>query len=167
VRPRTLALVLPVVFAIHNSEEALTIGPSLPMLKARLSGWAPGWTDSLSLEVYQPALLLVTLLGCLVGAWVLLRPQSCAALWTLLLLQSLLLLNVFSHLAMAALLRGYAPGVLTAVLLNFPLSLYVFRTAARQHWLGSRALLALIPAAVAVHGPLLVGLLAFFTNRAA
>ena len=55
----------------------------------------------------------------------------------------------------------------TALLLNLPLSLYVFRTAARNAWLPRRALLALVPGALLVHGPLLLGLLALFAGRAA
>jgi hypothetical protein len=160
VKPRTLALLLPLVFALHNGEEAFTIGPFLPLLKAQLPSWAAAWTRDVTVPLYLAGLAIVTTLGLLAGLWVLLRPRSRAALWTLLLLQAVLLLNAFSHLLTAALLRGYDPGVATAALVNLPLSLYVFRTASREAWLARGPLLALIPAAVLVHGPLLMALFA-------
>jgi uncharacterized protein with HXXEE motif len=167
VRPRTLALLLPLVFALHNSEEALTIGRFLPLVKAQLPSWTAAWAHDLTVSVYLTALPIVTALGLLAGFWVILRPHSRTALWTLLLLQAVVLLNVFFHLLTAALLHGYAPGVATAALLNLPLSLYVFRTAYQEAWLTRPALLALIPAAVLVHGPLLIALFALLAPLAA
>jgi hypothetical protein len=43
---------------------------------------------------------------------------------------------------------------------NLPFSLYVLRRAWRERWYSRRALVALAPVAVVLHGPLLVGLLA-------
>jgi len=160
VKPRTLALLLPLVFALHNGEEALTIGRFLPEVKAQLPSWAAAWAGDLTVPLYLTALSIVTVLGVLAGLWVFLRPGSRAALWTLLLLQAVLLLNAFSHLMTAALVRGYAPGVATAAVINLPFSLYVFRIASREAWLTRSAFFALIPAAAIVHGPLLLGLFA-------
>jgi hypothetical protein len=163
---RTLALLLPLAFLVHNAEEALTIPRFLAVVKARLPTWAPWWALQIRVPLYRTALLVVTALAVLIGLWVLLRPRSHAAFWSLLLLQSVLLLNAFSHLLTVAILRGYSPGVITAVLLNLSLSLYVFRTASRERWLSRAALLGLVPAAVLVHGPLLIALFALLGRRA-
>jgi hypothetical protein len=167
VKPRMLAWLLPVVFALHNGEEALTIDRYLPVLKSEIPAWAAAWVPELTASLYLVALPVVTGLGVLAGLWVLLRPESRAALWTLLLFQAVLLLNAMSHLATAALLHGYAPGVVTAALINLPLSVLVFRNATRDAWLAKPALLALIPAALIVHGPLLVALFALLAPLAA
>jgi hypothetical protein len=78
----------------------------------------------------------------------------------LLLIQTVVLVNVFSHAAVAAfVLHGYAPGVLTALAINLPFSIYLLRRAARENWLSRRALTLLLPSALVVHGPILVGLM--------
>ena len=163
--PSRLALILPLVFAAHNAEEALTIAAFLPAARERLHPVAPGWVDQITPARFVAALIFVTLLGVAAGLWALARPRSRVALWALLLLQGVLLLNVISHLAAAVALRGYSPGLATALLLNLPLSLYVFRTAVGREWLPRAALIALIPAALLVHGPLLLGLLALVAWR--
>ena len=58
------------------------------------------------------------------------------------------------------LLRGYGPGLATAILVNLPFSVYLFRRATGEHWFSVRALFSLIPAAIILHGPALVGLIA-------
>jgi hypothetical protein len=79
-----------------------------------------------------------------------------------LLIQATVLLNVVWHAAAAVVLfGGYAPGVVTAVLLNLPFSVYLLGRSAREHWLSARALWALVPAAIVLHGPLLAALLVF------
>jgi hypothetical protein len=157
---RHLALLLPVLLTAHNVEEAVSISAFLPQVQARLSSMGLAGIEIPSYSDLLLGLLLVTVAGALVGLWVYWQPSSPSAIWALLLLQSVLFLNVFFHLASAAVLGGYAPGLITAVLLNLPMSLYVFRHVARERWLSRTALFALLPGALIVHGPLLVGLLA-------
>jgi hypothetical protein len=69
-------------------------------------------------------------------------------------------LNVGSHVVSSiAIVRGYAPGLVTAVLVNAPFAVYLFRRASRERWLPRRAILWTIPAALVLHGPVLVGTL--------
>ena len=159
-------MILPIVFAIHNGEEALTIRRFLPLLRRRAPEWAAPWLERIGYEEYRGALLIVSITGVVIGLWALLRPHSEAALWMLLLLQAVLLLNVASHVASAVFLRSYTPGLATALLLNLPLSLHVFRRALREGWLGRAAFLALLPAALLVHGPLLIAFI-ILTSRGA
>ena len=105
------------------------------------------------------ALAIVTVVPLIVALWAASKPESKAALWSVLLVQAVVALNVASHLASAAFLRGYGPGLATAVLINLPFSIYLFRRATRERWLSERAFASLIPAAIVVHGPLLIGVI--------
>jgi hypothetical protein len=158
--PRAPLWLIPALFLAHNAEEALTIDRYLPLVRAR----APAALQPVVAGVTYPAFLwavgLATLLPLAVVAWAAARPGDRAAHWLAATTQAVVALNVASHVAAAAALRGYSPGLATALLLNLPFSLYFFRRAARERWLPRRALWGTIPAAVAVHGPGLVGLLA-------
>jgi len=93
-------------------------------------------------------------------AWWATRAQSGVAVWLLLLIQATVLLNVAWHVAAAALLfDGYAPGLVTAVVVNLPFSIYLLGRASREAWVGAPARWALAPAALLMHGPLLSSLL--------
>ena len=88
------------------------------------------------------------------------RPDSRTALWLLLLIQSAVLLNAVWHVAIAfVLFGGYAPGLVTAVVLNLPFSIHLLRRAFREQWLSRPARWALVPGAILLHGPLLAALL--------
>ena len=112
---------------------------------------------SLSPTVMLLPLTLVTGLAFAIVAWSASRPDSAARLWFALLVQAVMLLNVAVHLVAAvAVMRGYSPGLLTAVVINLPFSLWIFTRAVRERWVNQHALLALIPAALLLHGPLLL-----------
>ena len=54
-----------------------------------------------------------------------------------------MLLNVLWHVATAALVfNGYAPGLLTAILINLPFSVYLLRRAASERWVSRGAMWA-------------------------
>ncbi len=157
-RVRLLWLV-PLLLLVHNAEEALTIGPVLPLVNARLAVTLPGQPPTVSYPEFLTALALVTGLPFLVAAAGNLRRPGSRAGYVLLIVQATLLLNVMSHVAAAALVRRYAPGLATAVLVNLPFSLVLLSQAWRMHWYSRRALAALAPAALLVHGPGVIGLL--------
>jgi hypothetical protein len=59
---------------------------------------------------------------------------------------------VLWHVTAAILLfDGYAPGLLTAVLLNLPFSVYLIGRAGKENWVSRRALWALLPSALLAH----------------
>ena len=106
------------------------------------------------------ALVIATLLFAGMALATVARPQSPAALWALLTLEALMGINAVAHAASAWLvLGGYGPGLVTAVLLNAPFAAYCFRLAHRDRWLGRTALLSTLPAALVLHGPVLLGAL--------
>ncbi|HEX8242934.1 MAG TPA: hypothetical protein VF541_05550, partial [Longimicrobium sp.] len=56
-------------------------------------------------------------------------------------------------------LRGYAPGVATALALNLPFSIHLLRRAYRERWIGRRTLVLFLPLAVLLHGPVILGVI--------
>jgi hypothetical protein len=156
---RRLLWIIPALVAVHNVEEGLTFGRYLPSVRVRLPALVRPFAAAASEPQLLFALAAATLVPLAVAIWAHLRPTSRVALWSALLVQAVLLLNVAWHLAAALLLRGYAPGLITAVALNLPFSVYLLRRATREQWLSRRFLVALLPAAIVVHGPLLLALL--------
>jgi hypothetical protein len=151
---------VPLLLAIHNAEEAVTF----PRYLAQVRGHEPllmrGFGGSADQQTLYAALLIVTMVPILVSVWSWISPQSRKAFWFVLLIQATLFLNVFAHLASAiAIFRGYGPGLLTAVAVNLPFSIYLFRRGRKENWLSRGETLWLIPAALIMHGP---GLIAAF-----
>ena len=145
---------------LHNAEEAASFPRYLPLALERLpETWRTIMAPVMRDEMWT-ALVLVTLIPILIAFWMTLRPDRSAPVWLLLLTQATLLVNVAWHvIAAAVIFRGYAPGLITALAVNLPLSLYLFGRARRQAWVSQSALVALIPAALLLHGAALSGLL--------
>src|SRR5215203_5127783 len=121
--------------ALHNAEEALFFPRYLPLVLARLPDSWRALAGALTLGQVWTALVLVTLLPLAVAGWASMRPESRVPVWLLLLIQATLLLNVLWHTSAAVLVfDGYAPGLVTALLLNLPFSVYLLRRAAREEW---------------------------------
>jgi hypothetical protein len=157
-RARVLWLV-PLLLALHNAEEALFFPRYLPLVVARLPPTWQAVAGPITLGQVWLALAVVTLIPLGLAAWAA-RGPSPVALWLLLLVQATILLNVFWHIAAAALFfNGYAPGLVTAMAVNLPFSMYLLRRAAREEWIGAGARWALLPGALALHGPALSGIL--------
>lgn len=160
---RTTFVVAVGLFAAHNAEEALTVSRYLRLV----APLAPPPLDRLTSALTPAAVVtgtgLVTLIALGVAAWAVGRPRSPVACWVMLLLQSVVLLNAVPHVVAAIGVRGYVPGLVTAVVVNVPFSWYVLSRAWRETWVGRRAFAALAPAACVVHGPLLALLLAGVT----
>jgi|WetSurMetagenome_2_1015567.scaffolds.fasta_scaffold781987_1 hypothetical protein len=156
---RRYLIAVPVLLTIHNAEEAWGgLARLRPVLAARLpSSLAPllgsdrGW---------MLALVTVTLVPWVALLFGDLGRRDSAAVRLLVIAQAVMTLNVLSHVGGTLLTRSYVPGVLTAVLLYVPFAARFFPLARREMWV-NRRLFAWLPAiAVALHGPVLVGLLA-------
>ena len=158
--PRAALWAIPGAMALHNLEEALTFGRYLPLVRERAPAVARPLVAGVTYRQLLVALAAATLLAVAVAGWAWLRPHSRAARWGALVLQAVMAINVVSHAAAALVVtRGYAPGLVTALLLELPLSVYVFRRASRERWLRRGALRLIAPAALLVHGPGLVALI--------
>jgi hypothetical protein len=150
---------VPAFLALHNLEEALTLRAARPTLALRVPAVARPLFATLTPATYMWALVVLTLLALGIATWASRRPGP-AATWALTAIQATVALNVLSHLGAVVMLRGYAPGVVSAVLVNAPFSAYFFRRAVAERWLTRGALWATVPAAFLLHGPGVFALLA-------
>jgi hypothetical protein len=151
---------IPAALALHNMEEALTFPRYLPLVRERVPDVARPIVARLDAGGMRAALVWVTLAALLVVAWAVRRPESRLARWCVLAAQSTVALNVVSHVVVSlVILRGYGPGLVTALAVNAPLSAYLFRRARAEQWIAPWSWRLLPIAAVVLHGPGLVGVL--------
>ena len=156
--PRRIVWAVPVCLTLHNAEEALAPRTRLPALSDRLPQSVQELVASIPYNAFLAALGCLTLLVIAIALWAAVRPHGFAT-WLVAAFQATIALNVVAHCAAALTLRGYAPGLVTALLINAPFSWYFFRRASRDGWLSPKALWATLPTAIVLHGPALVGLL--------
>jgi hypothetical protein len=134
---------LPCVLLLHNLEEALSFPRYAPRVLSRLPAGVHDWIGPVGPGEIGIALTLATVIPLGVCLWAAARPASRTALWLVLAMWAILLLNAVWHIMAALVLfGGYAPGVVTAVILNLPLSVLVLRRAVQERWLalGSNAI---------------------------
>jgi Protein of unknown function with HXXEE motif len=112
---------------LHNVEEGLTVAAYAPDVRERFAGLAPPFllAATRDLSWFYVALVVATVVP--VGVVLLAttgRPSEGKA-WAVAFVQSLFLVNVLvPHIPAAVIMRGYAPGVVTAVAVNLPFSVY-------------------------------------------
>ncbi len=144
---------IPILFTIHNLEEFLFFSP--PQFK-ELPFTPPAFILSLQNELsrstYTIALVLVTALAWVIWSFSLNHKNLKIFLYVL---QATMLLNFFSH-SLSVLFSGrYQMGIVTALLINLPFFILLFRKAAKQGWINQRQTLPILVGAVFFHGPLL------------
>ncbi len=103
---------------LHNMEEAI---------------WLPRWSQHSS-QFQKPvtpgefhfAVLIVTVLAYLSAFSYLYRPESNLTKWIFIgFLGSMIVNAIFPHLIATVLMKKYAPGLLTSLLLNMPINSFV------------------------------------------
>jgi hypothetical protein len=151
---RTALLLVPVLVTIHNAEEALFMPAALRSLPGRVPAEFAGMIPSY--PRFLVALGIVTAMAWAI--WLFGRTHRIGVV-LLLLLQTVMLVNVVSHVGAAILLRGYAPGLATALALNLPFSIHLLRCAVSEGWIARRTLPLLGIGAVLVHGPGILGMM--------
>jgi hypothetical protein len=130
------------VIAVHNFEEWLTI-PAFGDAPARI---AVNMAARVNLHVEPPTwdavqlgLLLVTLIPAAIVVWASLGRDSTAKNVAVLWLAGIFLANVVApHVPAAVLTGGYAPGLVSAVAINLPFCLLLFRAAIRERVLPAK-----------------------------
>jgi hypothetical protein len=155
---RRLLWLVPLLLTLHGLEEAVFMPGFLERLAGRMPSFLSGLLPELTLPQLLAALALITVAPYLFAASGPLERRS-RAFFLVLGTQMLVLVNVAAHLAGAVWMRGYVPGLVTALLVNLPFSIYLFRRALRGGWVRSREMAWLALAALLVHGPGLIGLL--------
>jgi hypothetical protein len=158
-RRRVLLWLVPVVFLIHNVEQALTITGTMEATRT-------GMPRALRLIVppvppldYTLALLIATLAGFACAWWGRLERGRSIAVYMLASLQMALTLNVGGHVAASVVTQGYTAGLATSIALVFPFSIVFFWFFLRERWVPLRMLPLLIVAGILLHLPIFFGLL--------
>lgn len=145
---------------LHTIEEYATFPDFLSSPDGRLPEWLHPNRFLHNSHELRIALMIATVLPLAVIAWAILRPRK-GWLISALLLESVLLVNAAWHILAAIVRHGYAPGVITAALVNLPFGVYVLRRAVKEEWIGARTAAQLIGVALLLHvvalGSLLVG----------
>lgn len=154
---RVVVWLIPILLTLHNAEEAIAFRRLLPRMRAMM----PAALESrLSYGALVQALVALSAVAFVLAIVAHMRPHSARWFWLLLALQAAIGINAVAHVITAAFLfRDYAPGVLTAVLVNAPFTGFVFARASRDQWVSAKALRATVPAALVLHGPILLGAL--------
>lgn len=157
---RTLRWLLIPVIAIHNFEEWLTFpsyGEVAGAMAARfgVSPEMPSW------EAMQLALIIVTLVPALIVVWASVGRQHQWKDFAVCGLAGIFFANVFMpHIPAAIGAHGYSPGLITAVAINLPFCLLLWRSAIGQDILSARQVLIAAFVGAALLLPSLVGVLA-------
>lgn len=145
----TLLALIGVSLVLHDTEEYLTF-PTFLRSFSPLQRWVPRASLLQNPHNIHLALVMATVLPLAVIVWAILRPNK-GLLIAALLLESVLLVNAFWHIFAAFVRGGYAPGVITAVLINLPFGIYVLRRAVKEQWIGTRTAWQLIGIAAVLH----------------
>lgn len=126
---RTASLLLFLAVLVHNTEEALTYASTRSEATDLVQRVWPA-AQLPGAEAFQVAALLLTAgVGALL-AWAARTHRERPAGLAQEVVAAVLLANVFiPHLPAAILLGGYAPGVITALAFNLPLSVWILRKA--------------------------------------
>ena len=139
---------------VHNFEEWLTFPRAERGSGKTLETLGIGLQSS-SWEVTQLALILVTLIAALIVVYSSSGKQKRSKDFLVCVIAGIFFANIFlPHIPLALSEGGYSPGVVTAVVINFPLCLLVWRSAIVE------GLLSLQQVAVAA----LIGLLLLFPS---
>ena len=154
-----LLWLVPILFAVHNLEEGALMQRYLPAARAAMPARLKRIIGMYNYRQFVALLVFITALAFLIALSGDLAAPRSAAGYALLAIQATMLLNVASHVGAAVVLRGYSPGLVTALAINLPFSLWLLSVAWGQHWYSSSALLWLVPLALLLHGPVLLGLL--------
>lgn len=133
---RSVQRLLPVVIALHNAEEAITAPAYLPRVGEYVAGF-PALRDAgvvpPSLTQLYIALVVVTIVPAIMIGWATSSRDSAAKRGVVAVVAAALLWNVLlPHVSAMIAFRGYAPGGLTALVVNLPFCVYFFRRSSRD-----------------------------------
>ena len=125
----------------------------LPGLANRMPETIRGLLPEVTYPQFFVAVLFVTVFPYLFAVCGDLGRNHSSAIYLLIGTQVVIFINVFSHITAAAVLGGYSPGLVSAVAINLPFSLYLFRCALQHKWVSRRTFAIMFPVGLVVHGP--------------
>lgn len=156
---RAWFLLVGAAFTLHNGEEALAAPRLLEFMLTRGPGFLRDFYAGVTPSELQASLLILTALGLVVTAAATRAPAAPASAFAMMVFAALLGLNAVAHLGLAVVARAYMPGLVTALLINLPLSTMLLLHARREGWVSRAAFWAVIPVGLVLHGPVLAAFL--------
>lgn len=139
-----------ITLAMHMAEEYIAFPLVMSSLGRQLPAWLPAPALQHSVRNLHMALIVGTVLPCMVIAWAMVS-RSHGFLIASLFIEAVLLVNAIAHIFTALLRLGYVPGLITGALINLPFGIYVFRRAVRDRWVRDYRVWQMIAVAVIVH----------------
>lgn len=120
---------IPIILSIHNLEEALTMTQWMSVHLSELRTTIPFFEHlQFSTTQLDVSLFLVTIIPFLVTFICLQGKRTTKKLSILLILQAIIFWNaLMPHISGLFVLGMYNPGTITAVLLNIPFSVYLYK----------------------------------------
>jgi len=157
---RQLLWLIPLVLTLHNIEEALTMPRWVMANLGPVQRAIPfGIGFQFSPAQLLASLSLATLIPFVVTILCARGEKESKRVYVLLLLQAIVLINVFvPHLFWSIRTLQYNPGLVTALCVNLPFSVYLFRRSYREGYIGVRAFVPLFLLAALLY-PLVAWLL--------
>jgi hypothetical protein len=150
---KTLLWLMPILITVHNLEEAVFMPAVLARRNSAVPNLLHGLMPPITYGQFLLALLIMTAFPYLI-AWFAARERERVGPGLLLLVsvQVMMLVNVFAHAGIAILIGGYAPGLVTAIAINLPFSIYLLHHAVRERWVSRRAMALIVPTGLVLHG---------------
>lgn len=152
---RSWCLILSLAWVLHDSEEWLLAPQMLQFMQSDAPDFVRNVYAGITVPELQAVLLILTSVVLVVIATAARFASTATAAFGTMVLAALLGLNGVFHIALFIDTGAYAPGLLTAVMLSLPIAAALLVQARRQRWTPTPAFLAVVPAAVLVHGPVL------------
>jgi len=156
---KALLWLVPVFVTIHNLEEALFMPAFLQTRNDSIPAGLRSLLPPITYRQFLIPLIILTAMPYLIAWFGNLERERSVSVYVLLGLQVVMLYNVLAHIVMAAAMGGYAPGVVTALIVNLPFSLYLLRRAVKESWAPRKVIVLLFSVALIVHAvglPLLI-----------
>ncbi len=134
---------------LHTAEEYLEF-PRFLSAAGRLPQWLPRPSLMQNPHGIHVALVIATVLPLAAITLAILRPHKILLILALF-IESILLVNAGWHIFASVITGGYAPGVITAVLINLPFGIYVLQRAVKERWIAARTAWKLMGTAAVLH----------------
>ena len=114
---------LVITWSIHNLEEALTMSKWYELNEGKLPITEYVQISTIQ-QIFPIALIIATLLLLMISILTVYKKWDFRILGIVL---GIFLVNAIQHIMVTIVFRGYSPGVITALIINLPLSIFMIR----------------------------------------
>jgi hypothetical protein len=156
---RSLYLLTALAFGLHNTEEAIAASRMIELMQSRAPSLLRDFYAGIAVSELRISLLILTTLFVLVAGIAARSPAKVSSAYVMLVFGGFIGLNALVHVVLSFAFRTYMPGLLSALLLTLPASVVLLARGRRERWVSPRLYWTIFPAAVLIHGPIMVGFL--------